>query len=67
MLRDIKTILTLTKDPEYQNYIKYIDIIYYHIRKFVKDGKLKIKWILNSLILTNDLIKLLSAEAFKKY
>lgn len=43
MLRDNKTSLTLTKNPESQNWTKYINIMHYHIQKLVKDKEPKIK------------------------
>ena len=43
MLSDNKTSLTLTKDPKSQNQIKYIDVIYHHLRGLVEDRELTIE------------------------
>lgn len=57
MFSDNKTSLILTKDPENQNFIKHIDIIYHHVCGLVEDGELDIKWILSSKILADGLTK----------
>lgn len=43
MLGDNKTSFTLTKDPESQNYKKYIDVMYHYVRRLVEDRELGIK------------------------
>lgn len=45
ILEDNKINLILTKDPENQNCIKHINVMYYHSQKLVDDRELKIKWI----------------------
>ena len=67
MLGNNETSLTLIKDPESQNQMKYINVMYYHIHGLVEDGELAIKWIKNSAILVDSLMKALSAEPFKKH
>lgn len=39
ILGDNKISLTLVKDFKNQNQIKYINVIYYYMRKLVKDSK----------------------------
>lgn len=61
-----KMSLTLIRDLKSQNYIKYIDVIYYHIRTLVEDGEILIKQILSSDMLANGLTKALSTGLFKR-
>lgn len=67
MLNDNKIGLTLTRNLESQNYIKYIDVIYYYIWGLVENRKLEIELIFSSLILVDGLIKALSTRTFKRY
>lgn len=66
MLGDNKTKLTLMRDLTSQNQIKQIDIIYYHIHGYVKDGELAIDWNSNSNMLTDSLRKALPVGLFKE-
>ena len=64
---DNKTSLTVTQDPESQNCIKHIDVIYYHIQELVKNVELAIEWIFSLNILTNGLTKALLIGSFKRH
>lgn len=59
--------ITLTKNLKSQNRIKYIDLQYYYIKKFVTEIKITIKNISDIKILVNKIIKKLNIETFKKY
>ena len=67
MLSDNKTSLTLIRDPESQNYIKHINVIHHHVQEFVENRELATKWISNSNMLADSLIKVFLAGSFKKH
>lgn len=67
MLEDNEMSLILTKDPKSQNRIKYINVIYYHVRKLVEKKELLMKQIPNAKMLVNSLMKTLPAKPFRKY
>lgn len=67
MLKDNKTSLTLTRDPESQNRTKHIDVIHHHVQGLMKDGKLIIDWIASSAMLADGLTKALPIAAFKRH
>ena len=67
ILSDNKISFTLIKDLESQNCTKHIDVMYYHVRGLVQDGELGIKWISNSSIFADGLIKVLITRFFKGY
>ena len=43
ILEENKTSFTLIRDSESQNQIKYIDIMYYHMKKLVKGKELSME------------------------
>ena len=43
MLGDNKMSLTLMRDPESQNRMKHIDIMYHYVRGLVEDGEILIE------------------------
>lgn len=57
---------TLIKDFKSQNQTKHIDVIHHHVCGLVEDRKLAIKWIKNSTMLANNLIKAFPIGPFKK-
>lgn len=67
MLGDNKISLILIKNPESQNYTKYIDVIHHHIWGLVDNGELGIKWIWNSFMLADGLTEALHVGPFKKH
>lgn len=42
MLGNNKISSILTKNPESQNKIKHIEVIYYHVKEFIKEGELAV-------------------------
>lgn len=67
MLEDNGMSLILTRDPKSQNQIKYINVIYYHVRKLVEKKELLVKQVLSAKMLVNGLMKTLLAKPFRKY
>lgn len=43
MLGNNKTSLTLIKDPKSENQTKYIDVMYYNIRRLIDKGELLVE------------------------
>lgn len=52
MLGDNETSLTLTKDPESQNWTKHIDVMHHHVRGLVEEGVLAVEWVASSSMST---------------
>lgn len=67
ILGDNEMSFTLTKDPQSQNWIKQINVIYQHVRGLVEKKELLVEWILSAKMLANSLIKILPAGLFRKY
>lgn len=67
MLGDNETSLTLTKDPESQNWTKHINVMHHHVQGLVEDGELTIDWIASSAMLADGLTKALPVAAFRRH
>lgn len=67
MLGDNETSLTLTRDPESQNWTKHIDVMHYYVRGLVEDRELTIDWIESSQMLADGLTKALPTALFKRH
>ena len=67
MFGDNETSLNLTRDSESQNCMKYIDVIYHHIRRLVKDREISIEWISSNDMLADGLTKALPTGTFKRH
>ena len=67
MLGDNETSLTLIKDPESQNYTKYIDVMYLHVRELMENGELGIERVSGSSMLADSLTKSLLIALFKRH
>ena len=67
MLGDNEMNSILTRDPESQNCIKHINVIYHHVYGLVEDGEISIKWISSTNILTFSFIKALHTGPFKRH
>lgn len=65
--RDNEMSIALTKNVESKHCTKHIDVQHYYIQKLVNKGKLTIKWILGSKMLTNRITKALPTKIFKKH
>ncbi len=59
--------MVLTKNAESQYYTKHIDVQHYYIRELVNKKEITIKWILESEILADGIIKKLPTETFRKH
>lgn len=57
MLGDNETNFILTKDFKSRNCTKHINVMHHYVRRMIEDREISIKQILNSDILTNNLIK----------
>lgn len=57
----------MIKDPKNQNQTQHINIIHNHVKRLVKDGELLVEWILNSMMLVDNLTKAFPIGSFKRH
>ncbi len=59
--------ITLTKNTESQYQTKYINVQHHYIRELVHKKEFTVKWVPNSEMFANGMIKKLSNETFRKH
>lgn len=66
LLSNNKSNILLIIKIKSQNHTKHINIIYYFVKKIMKNREIKINWVLKLAMLVDTIIKNLLAQQFKK-